>query len=188
MNDTDTPAMADIMPDTRTLTLRKPVPFLDESVATLDLREPRAGEMLRWAHLSGIEANIVAVSVVSGRPVSVIGQLVARDIIAAAEFINAFGLVSVDRPQDVPAELVIDLRYPIEHGETTYRQIALHEPTANQLIEWDKADGILADLKIIGAVSGVPEVALHKLGARDLVAAGSYLANFLVPGLPAGDR
>ena len=188
MNNIDSPAMADAMPDTRTLTLRKPVPFLDETVSTLDLREPRAGEMLQWAHLSGIEANIVAVSVVSGRPVSVIGQLVARDIIAAAEFVNAFGLVSIDHPEDVPASLVIDLRYPIDHGDTIHRQISLHEPTANQLIEWDKADGIGADLKIIAAVSGVPEIALHKLGARDLVTAGSYLANFLVPGLPAGDR
>ena len=188
MNDTTAPAMVDTMPDTRTITLRKPVTFADMTVTKLDLREPRAGEMMRWAGLTGIEAHIAAVSAVSGQPLPVIHQLVARDILDAATYVESFGIVSIDQPDEVPTEMTLDLRVPIEHGDDTYRALTLREPTAQQLIEWDKADGIAADLKIIAAVSAVPEIALHKLTARDLVAAGSYLANFLVPGRPAGDR
>jgi hypothetical protein len=182
------PAMVDDMPSTRTITLRKAVEYAGINVTFLDLREPRAGEMLRWAHLSGVEASIMAVAVVSGHPVTAIGEIGARDLLDAAAYINAFGLVSIDQPDDVPAALDLALRLPIEHGDTTIHTLSLREPAANQLIEWDKADGIAADLKIIAAVSAVPEVALHKLGARDLVAAGSYLANFLEPGRPAGVR
>jgi len=186
-SDTTPPAGA-ALPDTLTLTLRKPVTFIDQQITKIELREPRAGEMKQWANLTGVAASIAAVAIVSGLPEPVIGQLVARDIIAAGAFVDSFGLVSADAFDEPPAELTITLRYPIEHGEQRFTQIVLHEPTATQLIEWDRADGIAADLTIISAVSGVPLIALDKLGARDLVRAGSYLANFLVPGLSAGVR
>ena len=179
-----TPALSGgALPDTMTLTLRKPVTFADQPVTALELREPTAGQMKQWASLSGMAANIAAVSTVAGLPESVIGEIVSRDLFAAATFINSFGLIGADAFDEPPSELTIDLIHPIEHADQRYAQIVLHEPTAGQLIEWDRVDGIEADLTIISAVSGVPLIALDKLRARDLVRAGSYLANFLAPGL-----
>ncbi|WP_294292075.1 phage tail assembly protein [uncultured Sphingomonas sp.] len=177
------PLSGEALPDTMTLTLRKPITFAGQPVTALELREPTAGQMKQWASLSGMAANIAAVSTVAGLPESVIGEIVSRDLFAAATFINSFGLIGAEAFDEPPSELTINLIHPIEHADQRYAQMSLREPTAGQLIEWDRVDGIEADLTIISAVSGVPLIALDKLRARDLVRAGSYLANFLAPGL-----
>lgn len=178
------PAPAD---DELTITLRKPATLATESWPKLVLREPTAAQMIQWDRLSGAEANIMAVSVVSGVPRTAIEQIGVRDLLAAARFIGSFALIPAPPETDsVPDELVVPLRKAVTIGETRVDQLQLREPRAIDLIEWDKADGVEADCQIIAAVSGAPLNAVKQIGARDLVTAAAYLANFLEPGQSAG--
>lgn len=77
-----------------------------------------------------------------------------------------------------PEELIITLRKPVTLGET-YTELRLHEPTAAQMLAWDKLSGVEADIKAVSIVSGLPEPAVRMIGARDLIQAGRYIAGFL---------
>jgi len=73
-----------------TVRLRTPIPLGELSFSELKLREPTAAEWTRWDKLSGIEADIMAVSTVAGVPDQVVRQLGARDLMKAARFILLF--------------------------------------------------------------------------------------------------
>lgn len=76
--------------DELVITLRKPVEFAGESHTQLVLREPTGAEMLQWDRLSGVEADIKAVAIVSGLPEPVVKQIGARDLIQAGRYLAAF--------------------------------------------------------------------------------------------------
>ncbi|PXX49371.1 phage tail assembly protein [Aquitalea magnusonii] len=83
---------------------------------------------------------------------------------------------------EVPDELTIELRKPVElAGETTY-VLELREPTVDELDRFmkalDKHGPIEATKLLISAVSGVSVAVLGKVGARDFKTAESYLSNF----------
>ncbi|HEX7851410.1 MAG TPA: phage tail assembly protein [Sphingomonas sp.] len=73
-----------------TVKLRQPIPLGEITFSELRLREPTAAEWKRWDRLSGIEADIMAVSVVAGVPDQVIAQIGARELMKAARFILLF--------------------------------------------------------------------------------------------------
>lgn len=78
-----------------------------------------------------------------------------------------------------PDELTITLRKPVMLGSETYTALELREPTAAQWQQWDKLDGVEADIKAVAIVSGVPETAVKMIGARDLTRASRFIAGFL---------
>ena len=77
-----------------------------------------------------------------------------------------------------PDELVIALRKPVTLGET-YTELRLQEPTAAQMLQWDKLSGTESDIKAVSVVSGVPEAAVRMVGARDLIQAARFIGSFL---------
>lgn len=83
------------------------------------------------------------------------------------------------KEEEIPEELVIVLRKPVEFGGSTYDKLTLREPTAGQMLEWDKVSGREADVKAVAVVSGVPEPAVRLIGTRDLGKAANYISRFL---------
>lgn len=84
-----------------------------------------------------------------------------------------------DGPDDLPEELTVTLRKPVTLGSETYHELRLKEPTAAQVMEWDKLGGTEADIKAVSVVSGLPEPAVRMLGIRDLTLAAKYISRFL---------
>lgn len=76
-------------------------------------------------------------------------------------------------------ELVVTLRKPVTLGSETYTQLALREPTAAELLQWDRLEKTEADIKAVAIVSGVPEAAVRMIGARDLITASRFIGSFL---------
>lgn len=70
--------------------LNRPIDGPGGPINQLVVREPRAGEIMQWDKLSGAEADVKAISVVAGVPVSVVEKLPARAFYAAARRIGAF--------------------------------------------------------------------------------------------------
>ena len=73
-----------------TVKLRTPIPLGEITYTELKLREPTAAEWKRWDRLTGIVADIVAVSVASGVPDQVVAQIGARALMKASRFIQLF--------------------------------------------------------------------------------------------------
>lgn len=75
--------------------------------------------------------------------------------------------------------LTITLRKPVKLGEVEFKELRLREPTGAEWMQFDKLDGVEADLKAIAIVSGVPEPAVNMIGTRDIIRASRFLAGFL---------
>lgn len=73
-----------------TVTLRAPIELGGATYSELKLREPTAAEWTLWDKLTGVEADIKAVSVVSGVPEGIVRQIGTRDLAKAAGFIVLF--------------------------------------------------------------------------------------------------
>lgn len=104
-----------------------------------------------------------------------------RDAVAAGEHLTpdlAMVLKGLIEQAPPPDELVIPLRKPIELGSVTYTEIRLREPTAGEMKTWDKLGGADADIQAVSVVAGVPKIVAEKLGARDILTAGRYIARF----------
>ncbi|NIJ07241.1 hypothetical protein FHS31_000837 [Sphingomonas vulcanisoli] len=78
-----------------------------------------------------------------------------------------------------PEALRIEFRKPIEFAGSSYTGIDLREPTAAEMLQWDKLGGTEADIRAVAIVSGMPEPAVKQMGGRDLLKAGRYLGAFL---------
>jgi hypothetical protein len=82
-------------------------------------------------------------------------------------------------PDALPEALAIPLRKPITLGQEAYKTLELREPTAAEMLQWDKLDGVEADVKAVSIVSGWPEPVVRQLGARDFIRASRFIASFL---------
>lgn len=86
------------MEDVKILTLRKPVTMGDETITSLTLREPTAGELERaTAKGTGMTVAINLMSMVSGQPRQIIEKMGSRDFKEATAFIEGF---TEDGPKD----------------------------------------------------------------------------------------
>jgi len=89
-------------------------------------------------------------------------------------------MADTEKPADeLPEALIIILRKPVEYGGQTYSELHLREPTADEWSRWDAKTGVDADIAGVSIVSGVPELAVRKIGTRDLRTASQYIAGFL---------
>jgi hypothetical protein len=81
------------LPEQLTITLRKPIKLGDETVETLELREPTAGEFKKFAKLAPSDpsgALVALISMVSGHAPPIIDRIGVRDMNAAGEYLMAF--------------------------------------------------------------------------------------------------
>ena len=82
--------MAD-QPDELVIELKKPVKNkAGDEITEIKLREPTAAEWREWDKLAGVEADIKALSKVSGQPTSVIEQMAASQLVQGAQYIGGF--------------------------------------------------------------------------------------------------
>ena len=79
---------------------------------------------------------------------------------------------------EIPDELIVTFRKPIEFGGDSYTQMKLQEPTAAQVQQWDKLSGTDADIMALTTVSGLPKPVIERLKLRDLNAGSRYIARF----------
>lgn len=79
----------------------------------------------------------------------------------------------------LPETLTIPLREPLKLGEQSYAVLELREPTAAEMMQWDKLSGVEADARAISLVSGWPEPVVKQLRARDFIRASKFVASFL---------
>ena len=86
----------------------------------------------------------------------------------------------------LPAELVINFKTPIEFGGTTYTQVTLVEPMLCQFIEANKARGYEVDVKMISIVGKIPEGVVTKMLMSDYRQGERYLRNFIEGGESTG--
>lgn len=80
----------DAPPPELVLTLDNPVTLGELSYTSVILREPTAGEWMLWDKLSGIDADIMAVSVVSGIPEAAVRKLPASKLLQASRYLAGF--------------------------------------------------------------------------------------------------
>ena len=81
-------------PETMTIKLRKPITLGDGvdaiTYSEMTLREPTAGEWLRWDGLDKVASNLKCVEVVSGWPEIVVKQIPVTEFMQAVDFIADF--------------------------------------------------------------------------------------------------
>ena len=78
------------LPETLTVELRTPLEFGGETYRQITLREPTAGEWAQWDDKKGVEADILAVSIVAGIPEPVVRKIGSRDLLQASRFLAGF--------------------------------------------------------------------------------------------------
>jgi hypothetical protein len=76
-------------------------------------------------------------------------------------------------------DLVIAFRKPIDGLAGPFTSIVIREPTAGEMMEWDKLSGVEADVKAISVVAGIPPQDVQKIPARDFIRASRRIAAFL---------
>ena len=82
------------LPDTLTITLRKPVEHFGTTYTELALREPTAAELVQMNAVEGTAGDIFAVSLIAGVPKGAIEKIGARDLLTGARYLAGF--LSVD--------------------------------------------------------------------------------------------
>ncbi|MDH4745822.1 phage tail assembly protein [Sphingomonas sp. CBMAI 2297] len=76
-------------------------------------------------------------------------------------------------------DLVITFRKAIDGVAGPIASIVIREPTAGEMMQWDRLSGVEADVKAISVVAGIPPVDVEKLAARDFIRASRRIAAFL---------
>lgn len=78
-------------PETFAMTLRHPVSVGSVQYTTVELREPRAGEMAKANNAgNGIEVAIALISLVAKIPRTAVEQFCARDLEEASAYLSGF--------------------------------------------------------------------------------------------------
>lgn len=84
------PAPSPLPPDDLVVDLRRAVEFAGITYDKLALREPTADEWAQWDGKAGVEADIVAVSIVAGVPAGAVRKIGASDLLKASRYIAGF--------------------------------------------------------------------------------------------------
>lgn len=85
------PAAAAALPeDEFQLVLRKPVEFGGVTYDVFALREPTAAQWELFDKLTGVEADVQAVSAVAGVPAAAVRKIGVRDLIIASKYLGQF--------------------------------------------------------------------------------------------------
>lgn len=185
--------VADEIPESFTLTLRKPATHKGSVVTELRLREPLVGELRKSDEAGdGLVSNVALVALVAGISRQLAEEIGTRDQDAAIEYLTLFiahgGLAdpAVAR-EDLLDELTIPLRKPVKLGNRDVTELALCEPKSGQLIRSGRAGtAIKNSIMLIASVTGLPPATIEAIGIRDFNAAVRYLNPFIAGDQTAG--
>lgn len=170
------------------LTIRfpRPLKFCEIEHASITLREPCVGEVVRAMDRGTVYEQMQAlISAVSGVPVGALGAMPASAYRAAEAFLMRF-LARGDRGDeglDEDAEqLVLRFAEPITVGAVQRDRLVVTEPTLSMLTMAAKAGSTLAqDVQLLAQASltsgGTPEL-VEKMRFSDFARARSFLAGF----------
>jgi hypothetical protein len=78
------------IPETLTITLRKPIEHAGGQIESITLREPTADEWTRWDGKEGVEADIIAISTVAGIPQVAVRKMAVRDLLKGSRYLARF--------------------------------------------------------------------------------------------------
>jgi hypothetical protein len=173
---------ADLVSNTKTITLLKPVTFEGKTYESLDLKEPTAGQMEKAEKLSEKYGfTVVLVAEVSGVPIGAVDLMGQRDTEAAEEYLSgSFGMDDENEQiEESPEEKTITLLKPITLGDLTFNELDLREPTNAERRKASQAGGsfsiAIAQIALLG---NWPKVAVKMLCARDFMEAVRYFGGF----------
>lgn len=80
------------------------------------------------------------------------------------------------------------LRKPLTVDGSTVAEVTLREPTGGEMRAAEGLkDGIAITIKVLSLITGLAEGTVRAMGARDLRAAGDYVAGFVVEAPPEFD-
>jgi hypothetical protein len=88
-------------------------------------------------------------------------------------------LPKTDIVEDLDEDLVIVFKKPIDGPTGPVSQLVITEPTAGQMMLWDKLEGVAADVMAISTVSGIPQSVIEKVPARPFNRAARRIGAFL---------
>lgn len=81
------------IPDEKTVVLRKPVKLGSVEYASLDLREPTAGELAKASKAGGnVDVAITLITLIAKVPRGAVEKLSQRDLQEASDFLGSFTL------------------------------------------------------------------------------------------------
>ncbi|WP_288935514.1 phage tail assembly protein [uncultured Sphingomonas sp.] len=85
-----------------------------------------------------------------------------------------------DNVENLDEDLILTLTRPIEGPAGPVTELVIREPTAAEIMQWDKLMGAEADVKAISVVAGVPMSVVEKLPARIFYRASRRIGAFLL--------
>ncbi|HEX7853848.1 MAG TPA: phage tail assembly protein [Sphingobium sp.] len=169
-----------------TIPLSCSVDFDGQTCAAITLAEPTAGQWKAWYDLTGVAADIAAVSIVAGIPEGMVQRFGLRDLNRAAAWIGRFLARKASDSNIDDAEFAMPLRRPISFGDKAYTELLLREPTAAQWKSWDGMSGIASDIAAVASIAEIPIGAAENMGLRDLNQAAEWIGRFFVSAPGAG--
>jgi len=78
------------IPETLTITLRKPIEHAGGKIESITLREPTADEWARWDGKEGVEADIIAISTIAGIPQVAVRKMTVSDLLKGSRYLARF--------------------------------------------------------------------------------------------------
>lgn len=98
---------------------------------------------------------------------------ISSELLATLLGLGATVTPNLDEP------LAIELNRPIDGPAGPITQFVIREPSAGELMQWDKLVGVEADVKAIAVVAGIPVSVVEKLPARAFYLAARRIGAFL---------
>lgn len=195
------------LPESLAIPIDPPVEWQGQSHTVLNLREPKAGEVLRAQQNMGgggrvtfagvTNERIWLVHFVSGVPYPVAEALPVSVLMEAADYMEGFGAAADEADLlSLPPTLTIPLNPPLERDGKTWHELALREPRAAELRRSEQnmsPDGTASlaamtnkRLWLIHQVTGMPMRAVQDLPFSVASRAGAYLEGFSLRGRRTG--
>lgn len=81
--------------------------------------------------------------------------------------------------ENLDEDLILTLKTPIDGPAGPVAQLVIREPTAAEIMQWDRLSGAEADVKAISVVAGVPASVVERLPARIFYQAARRIGAFL---------
>lgn len=78
------------IPETLTITFRKPIEHASGQIESITLREPTADEWTHWDGKEGVEADIIAISTVAGIPQVAVRKMAVSDLLKGSRYLARF--------------------------------------------------------------------------------------------------
>lgn len=79
---------------------------------------------------------------------------------------------------------IVKLDEPLATDSGTIAELTIKEPTAGDLLKWDKLSGFEADVVAVATVTGILRPFIERLPANKVLEAAQIIGNFISPSAP----